>query len=414
MSQRACLVLLCLTVGLAAPAAAQDDDPPPPVEVSHLAGPLHLLRCNGNVAMVASVGDDGILLVDTGYNGTATAARDALAELDGGPVRIIVNTHGDGDHVGGNAVLGEDAVIISHPATRRQMGRYFALPPLDTAGQPILTLEGNASIHFNGDEIHLLPMPGGHTAGDVVVHFSGSGVACVGDTVLTGTFANADPARGGDAQRLAEVLRELMDMLPADTTLVPGHGAPQTVAELQSYIAMVEGTLAAVRTDVAAGRSLEEILVRQPLTPWAEWESPENGLSFDDWTTELYASLTGDLRQSICAPMTEALTDGGVAAAVATYRRLWADEPERWSFAENELNTLGYQLLFRDKVDEAIAVLELNVEAYPDAFNTYDSLGEAYMTAGRTAPAIANYERSLELNPDNTNASAMLARLTGK
>ena len=54
---------------------------------------------------------------------------------------------------------------------------------------------------------------------------------------------------------------------------------------------------------------------------------------------------------------------------------------------------------------------ELNVEAFPEAFNTYDSLGEAYMTAGRTADAIANYQRSLDLNPNNTNAAAMLSRL---
>jgi cyclase len=411
MSQRPCLVLLCLTVLLASPVAAQDDDPTPPVEVSHLKGPLHLLRCNGNVAMVASVGADGILLVDTGYNGTAAAARDALAELHSGPVRIIVNTHGDGDHTGGNAVLGEDAVIISHPAARRQVGRYFSLPPLDTPGRPILTLEGDSSIHFNGDVIHLLPSPGGHTAGDVVVHFSESGVACVGDIVLSGTFPNADPARGGDAQRLAEVLRGLMTTLPPDTTVIPGHGAPLAVAELQSYVAMIEGTLAAVRTEVAAGRSLEEILDRQPLTEWAEWESPETGLSFDDWTTELYASLTGDSQRSISAPMSEALMQDGVDAAIAAYHHLEAEEPEHWSFAENELNTLGYQLLARDMVAEAIAVLELNVEAYPDAFNTYDSLGEAHMTAGDNEQAIANYRRSLELNPDNTNATAMLARL---
>ena len=411
MSQRPCLVLLCLTVLLASPVAAQDGDPPPPVEVSHLTGPLHLLRCNGNVAMVASVGADGIMLVDTGYNGTATAARDALAELHSGPVRIIVNTHGDGDHTGGNAVLGEDAVIISHPAARRQVGRYFALPPLDTPGRPTLTLESEATIYFNGEEIRLLPVPGGHTAGDVVVHFSGSGVACFGDIVLSGTFPNADPARGGDAQRLAEVVRELMATLPADTTVIPGHGPPLTVDELQFYVAMIEGTLAAVRTEVAAGRPLDEILDRQPLTAWAEWESPETGLSFDDWTTELYASLTGDSQRSISAPMTEALMQDGVDAAIAAYHRLEAEEPEHWSFAENELNTLGYQLLARDMVGEAIEVFELNVAAYPEAFNTYDSLGEAYMTAGNNELAVANYQRSLELNPDNTNATAMLARL---
>ena len=85
--------------------------------------------------------------------------------------------------------------------------------------------------------------------------------------------------------------------------------------------------------------------------------------------------------------------------------------PDNWSFAENELNMLGYQLVARDQIGEAIIIFELNVEAYPEGFNTYDSLAESYMLADRTEDAITNYERSLEINPDNTNAVAMLARL---
>ena len=75
------------------------------------------------------------------------------------------------------------------------------------------------------------------------------------------------------------------------------------------------------------------------------------------------------------------------------------------------LNRLGYKLLGGQHVDEAIAIFQLNVEAYPDAANTYDSLGKAFMARGDTALAIANYERSLELDPDNANAVAMLERL---
>ena len=61
-----------------------------------------------------------------------------------------------------------------------------------------------------------------------------------------------------------------------------------------------------------------------------------------------------------------------------------------------------------------LAVFELNVEAFPEASNPYDSLGEAYMVAGRREKAIANYERSLELDPGNQNAAAMLERLRGE
>jgi cyclase len=357
------------------------------------------------------VGADGTLLVDTGYAVTAAAVQQALAGIGAGPVRMIVNTHGDPDHVGGNATLGPAATILAHPAARRQIGTYFSLPAVSDDGLPAITVDSATKAFFNGDEIRLLPLAGGHTAGDLVVHFTGSRVACLGDIVLGGTFPNADPARGGDAQRLATVIRELTKLLPADTTLVPGHGPVLTMPELATYLQMVEATTAAVAREFAAGRDLEDVLARRPLEPWAEWARPEQRLGIDDWTAEIFASLTGEVRRSICEPMTEALVRDGVEAAVAAYTARAATEPERWSFAENELNRLGYELLQRGMVDDAIVILKLNVTAYPDAFNTHDSLGEAYMVAGDSDRAVASYQRSLELNPDNANASAMLARL---
>jgi glyoxylase-like metal-dependent hydrolase (beta-lactamase superfamily II) len=414
MKTRSLLVAFVLTLVIVADATAQEADQPPPVEVSHIIGNIHQLRCNGRVDVIASIGGDGTLLVDTGYAGTAAAVNDELAKLGSGQIRLIVNTHGDGDHVGGNPVLGDGAVVVAHPGVRRQMGRYFALPTVDGAGLPSVTVTENVTIHFNNDVIRLLPMPGGHTAGDMVVHFTKSGIACVGDLVLLGTFPNADPGRGGDAQRLIEVLTELHEDLPADTTLVAAHGGAFSMAELESYIEMIEGTVAAVAAEVAAGHSFSEIVERNPLAQWAEWENAEIGLSFESWIAEIFASLTGPYIQSICAPMTDVFVEDGIEAAVARYRQLKKEEPEDWSFAENELNMLGYQLVARDKLDDAIVIFELNVEAFPDGFNTYDSLGEAYMLAGRTEEAIANYERSLELNPDNTNAVTMLARLRGE
>ncbi len=414
MPKRSCLVVLFLAAVVSFPVFAQEADQPPPVEVSHLTGSLHVILCNPNTKIVASIGPDGTLLVDTGFAATAEAVKEALAGLGSGPVRVIINTHGDADHVGGNAALGDEAVIIAHPAVRRLMGTYFALPVATTDGLPGISTEGGTTLYFNGEVIRLLPVPGGHTAGDMVVHFTGSGVACLGDVVLSGTFPNADPARGGDAQRLAEVLRGLKTSLPADTVLVPAHGATLSLGGLQTYIDMVEGTTAAVASEVAAGRDLNEILERKPLAPWAEWERPDRRLSFDDWTSEIYASLTGGTTRSICQPMTEALMKDDIDAAVEVYESFKAEQAESWSFAENELNMLGYQLLQRDMIDEAIVIFSLNVTAYPEAFNTYDSLAEAYMTAGSNELAITHYERSLELNPDNTNATAMLARLRGE
>jgi glyoxylase-like metal-dependent hydrolase (beta-lactamase superfamily II) len=412
VKHRSLVVVFAFVWMFAGEAFAQDLEQPPPVEVSHLSGNLYQLRCNGNVGVIASIGEDGTLLVDTGYAATVAAVQEELQKLESGPVRIVVNTHGDGDHVGGNGVLGENAVIIGHTEVGRRMNSYFALPAVDTDGVPMVTLDAPATVHFNNDAIRLLPVPGGHTDGDLIVHFTESRVACVGDLVLLGTFPNAAPARGGDAQRLIEVLTEIHEILPADTTLVAAHGGAFTMAELEAYLDMVEGTVAAVQSDVDANHTLPEIVERNPLASWSEWESPEDGLSFEDWITEIYASLEGTGPQSICAALTVAMEQEGTEAAVARYRQLKKEEPENWSFAENELNMLGYQLLARDRIEDAIVIFQLNVEAFPDGFNTYDSLGEAFLLAGRTEAAIANYERSLELNPDNTNARTVLAQLT--
>ena len=84
---------------------------------------------------------------------------------------------------------------------------------------------------------------------------------------------------------------------------------------------------------------------------------------------------------------------------------------DKYDFSEAQLNGLGYDLLREKKVSEAIEIFKLNVVAYPQGYNTYDSLGEAYMIAGNKDLAILNYEKSLKLNPQNTNAIDVLKKL---
>jgi tetratricopeptide (TPR) repeat protein len=80
-------------------------------------------------------------------------------------------------------------------------------------------------------------------------------------------------------------------------------------------------------------------------------------------------------------------------------------------FGENQLNTLGYQLLALGRLEDAVEIFKLNVELFPDSFNPHDSLGEAYMQAGNRERAIRCYAQSLVLNPGNTNAITMLQKL---
>jgi len=114
---------------------------------------------------------------------------------------------------------------------------------------------------------------------------------------------------------------------------------------------------------------------------------------------------------SIVEVLEKTIAEKGVAAGVAQYRDLKAKQPAMYEFAEPELNRLGYQLLRSGKPKEAIEIFKLNVEAYPQAYNTYDSLAEAYMTVNERELAIQNYKKSIELNPKNTNGVEALKRL---
>lgn len=121
----------------------------------------------------------------------------------------------------------------------------------------------------------------------------------------------------------------------------------------------------------------------------------------------------GTKRKSIGRAMDEWLReDDDVDLAIARYRELRAsDDAAAWNFGEYELNAVGYDLLGKDRFDDALAVFELNVEMYPRAFNPWDSLGEALAGAGRTEEAIEAYERSVELNPASRSGQSALRRL---
>lgn len=104
---------------------------------------------------------------------------------------------------------------------------------------------------------------------------------------------------------------------------------------------------------------------------------------------------------------------GDVQAALERYGELEKRYRDRgaYDFNEGPLNSFGYHLLAEDDVDGAIAVFRLNVEEHPDSGNVYDSLAEAYLTAGERELAEVFYRKSLEVDPENRNAVAKLREL---
>ena len=127
------------------------------------------------------------------------------------------------------------------------------------------------------------------------------------------------------------------------------------------------------------------------------------------WVPQVKAAY--DPRKSIAETLSATVATNGIDAAVKQYHDLKAVGPSTYNFEEDELNNLGYELIRAKKFTEAIRILQLNVEGYPKSGNVYDSLGEAYLDDGNKPLAIANYQKSLELNPKNRGAVVMLQKL---
>lgn len=119
-------------------------------------------------------------------------------------------------------------------------------------------------------------------------------------------------------------------------------------------------------------------------------------------------------KRSIAEALYKIATENNVAAAIAEYRKLKAENSQTYDFSETELNTLGYQLVGLKRTKDAIEIFKLNVEMFPTSANPYDSLGEAYLADDQKELALVNYKKAAELDPKNANALLIVRRLEGK
>lgn len=123
----------------------------------------------------------------------------------------------------------------------------------------------------------------------------------------------------------------------------------------------------------------------------------------------LYARPVPPVPRSLVMEFARVMGTDGTEADTKFFREHRHD-PE-YALDGERFNVLGYQFLWRDRVNDAVRIFELNVEAFPEAANAYDCLGEGYMKQGRNELAIKNYKRSLDLDPNNANAKVMLTKL---
>jgi len=117
-------------------------------------------------------------------------------------------------------------------------------------------------------------------------------------------------------------------------------------------------------------------------------------------------------KKSVTDAFRQTLTSSSLEKAIQQFGILKTDKA--YSLNEGEINELGYELMAEGRMKEALAVFNLNVEAFSNSFNVYDSRGEAYMKSGDKVAAIADYKKSIELNPRNTGGIEKLKELGEK
>ncbi|HXX71343.1 MAG TPA: MBL fold metallo-hydrolase [Candidatus Acidoferrum sp.] len=279
------------------------------IKVTKVSGNIYMLEGQGgNIA--ASVGEDGIVIVDDEFAPLAEKIQVALHNLGvtDKPVLFVINTHFHGDHTGGNLPLATTgATIIAHDNVRKRLetggpggnGGSIQIqnPPQPKGALPIITFANDVTVHLNGEDIRALHFPAGHTDGDSIIFFPKNNVVHMGDDFVRYGFPFVDVASGGTVEGMADACEKVAAQLPADVKVIPGHGALSNLDDLRAFARMLRETTAIVQKALADHKTLDQMKQEKILASWQKWSG--NFVTTDAFIETIYNSLTGTKGQFI-------------------------------------------------------------------------------------------------------------------
>lgn len=290
-------------LGSRAASAQEPDFSKVQIKVSKVSGNIYMLEgAGGNIA--ASVGEDGIVIVDDQFAPLAEKIQAALKDLGvtTKPVRFVINTHYHGDHTGGNEPFNNaGATLIAHQNVRKRLetggtaGNGGSIKMEQKAASrnalPIITFEHDVTVHLNGEDIRALHFPSGHTDGDSIIFFPKNNVVHMGDDFVRYGFPFIDVASGGSVQGMIAATEKVASELPADVKVIPGHGALSNMDDVKAFTKMLKETSAVVERALDSHKTLEQMKQEKILAPWEKFSS--SFMNSDAFVETLYNSLTG-------------------------------------------------------------------------------------------------------------------------
>jgi cyclase len=277
------------------------------IKAHHVQGKIHMLVGAGANVLI-SVGDDGVLVVDSGSTAMSEKLLAKINEVsEGKPIRLIVNTHFHPDHTGGNETIaksggaivagnfaqqinsrtggGGTAFIFAHENTLR----HFELAPAGQSAPSVgawptdVFFGKRKDFSFNGEAVVLMFEPNAHTDGDILVHFRGSDVVAAGDVYGNTSYPAIDRANGGSINSYLAALNDLLEVtVPLDkqeagTFVVPGHGRLADEADVVEYRDMLTIIRDRVEALKKGGMTLQQVMAAKPTLDYDGRYSAEKG-----------------------------------------------------------------------------------------------------------------------------------------
>ena len=276
------------------------------------AGVYLITGAGGNVTV--SVGDSGIMVIDSGATQMSEALLAAIREISNGPIRYVINTNIGSDHIGGNQTLrragatftggnatvvgGVDvgAAIVAHEAALLRL----ADSDVPTEAQPTETFYvPKVDFYFNDEPVEVMYQPNAVDDTNVIVHFRRSDVISTGDVFRLDGYPVIDLENGGTIDGVLASLNGLIDLAVSEvlaeggTRIVPGHGRICDEADLVRYRDMLTIIRDRVKALVDRGQTLQQVKAARPSLDYdSRFGKTTADWTVDDFIEAVYRSLT--------------------------------------------------------------------------------------------------------------------------
>ncbi len=229
-----------------------------------------LVGAGGNIGVFA--GEDGVLLVDSQFSELIEKIKAAVAAVNPGPIRFLINTNWHNDHVYGNEPLGKaGAVIIAHENTWKRMTAeqtypefQFKQPPAAVEALPVVTFLDSLTLHFNGGTFQVIYIENAHSDADVLVLSRKANVMQTGDLFFSSGYPFIDISHGGSVSGMIAAASQILEVIDENTKVIPGHGPLSNRAGVEQFKNMMVTVRDRIAKQIKEGKTLGEVLASKP------------------------------------------------------------------------------------------------------------------------------------------------------